>query len=69
MSASLTSHFGSRPFRLSTATVSMSLAGSCFSSETAPGPFHHGVEDEAEQSVSRPRRQTNPLEAAAVLLR
>ena len=23
--------------------VSMSLAGSCFSSESAPGPFHHGI--------------------------
>jgi len=32
--------------------VSMSLAGSCFSSESAPGPFM-GFEDEAEQSVNR----------------
>src|SRR5215471_13084683 len=34
---------GSSTFRLSTTTVSMSLAGSCFSSESAPGPFHHGI--------------------------
>src|SRR5262245_33673538 len=43
MSASLIGHSGSSAFRLSTATVSMSLAGSCFSSESAPGPFHHGI--------------------------
>ena len=43
MSASLIGRLGSSAFRLSTATVSMSLAGSCFSSESAPGPFHHGV--------------------------
>jgi hypothetical protein len=44
MSASLIGHLGSSTFRLSTtATVSMSLAGSCFSSESAPGPFHHGI--------------------------
>src|SRR5215813_11875633 len=30
-------------FRLSTSTVSMSLTGSCFSSESAPRPFHHGI--------------------------
>jgi hypothetical protein len=43
-SASLIGHLGSSTFRLSTtATVSMSLAGSCFSSESAPGPFHHGI--------------------------
>src|SRR6516165_6481992 len=34
---------GSSTFRLSTTTVSMSLTGSCFSSESAPGPFHHGI--------------------------
>ncbi len=28
---------------LSTTTVSMSLTGSCFSSESAPRPFHHGI--------------------------
>src|SRR5271169_7080238 len=43
-SASLIGHLGSSTFRLSTtAIVSMSLAGSCFSSESAPGPFHHGI--------------------------
>src|SRR4029077_9424137 len=29
--------------RLSAAAVSMSLTGSCFSSESALGPFHHGI--------------------------
>jgi hypothetical protein len=42
MSASLIGRLGSSAFRLSTTTVSMSLAGPCFSSESAPGPFHHG---------------------------
>src|SRR4051812_39563613 len=37
MSASLIGRLGSSAFRLSTATVSMSLTGSCFSSESAPG--------------------------------
>src|ERR1700757_3652964 len=37
MSASLIGHLGSSAFRLSTTTVSISLAGSCFSSESAPG--------------------------------
>ena len=37
----------------------MSLTGSRFSSESAPGPFHHGIEDEVEQSSPRPCRQTN----------
>src|SRR6266513_2231994 len=41
--ASLIGHLGSSAFRLSTTTVSMSLAGSCFSSESAPRPFHHGI--------------------------
>ena len=45
MSASLIGRFGSSAFRLSTAAVSMSLAGSCFSPESAPGPFHHGVRE------------------------
>jgi hypothetical protein len=36
MSASLIDHWGSSTFRLSTAVVSMSLAGSRFSSESAP---------------------------------
>src|SRR6476660_2042451 len=35
--------FGSSAFRPSTTTVSTSLAGSCFSSESAPRPFHHGI--------------------------
>jgi len=43
MSPSLIGRFGSSAFRLSTSIVSMSLAGSCFSSESAPGPFHHGI--------------------------
>src|SRR5262245_34478107 len=43
MSASLIGRLGSSTFRLSTTAVSMSLAGSCFSSESAPGPFHHGI--------------------------
>src|SRR5262249_7596976 len=33
---------GSSSFRLSTTTVSMSLTGSRFSSESALRPFHHG---------------------------
>src|SRR4029434_9499964 len=36
MSASLIGRLGSSAFRLSTTTVSMSLAGSCFSSDSAP---------------------------------
>ena len=43
MSASLIGRLGSSTFRLSTATVSMSLTGSRFSSESAPRPFHHGI--------------------------
>ena len=43
MSASLIGLSGSSTFRLSINAVSMSLAGSCFSSESAPGPFHHGI--------------------------
>ena len=43
MSASLIGHFGSSAFRLSTTAMSMSLTGSCFSSESAPRPFHHGI--------------------------
>src|SRR5436853_634270 len=42
-SASLIGHSGSSTFRLSTTPVSMSLTGSCFSSESAPRPFHHGI--------------------------
>jgi hypothetical protein len=43
MSASLIGHLGSSTFRLATMPVSMSLTGSCFSSESAPRPFHHGI--------------------------
>jgi len=43
MSASLIGRLGSTTFRLSTATGSMSLASSCFSSESALRPFHHGI--------------------------
>jgi hypothetical protein len=43
MSASLIGRSGSSAFRLSTTTVSMSLTGSCFSTESAPRPFHHGI--------------------------
>ena len=53
MSASLIGHSGSSAFRLSTSAVSMSLTGSCFSSESAPRPFHDGVRGEVEQSLGR----------------
>ena len=43
MSASLIGRLGSSTFRLSTIAVSMSHARSRFSSESAPGPFHHGI--------------------------
>jgi len=42
-SASLIGRLGSSAYRLSTSTVSMSLTGSCFSSESALRPFHHGI--------------------------
>ena len=45
MSASLIGRLGSSVFRLSTAAVSMSLAGSCFSSESAPRPFQYGIRE------------------------
>ena len=45
MSASLIGRSGSSVFRLSTTTVSMSLTGSCFSSESALRPFHHGIRE------------------------
>jgi hypothetical protein len=53
MSASLIGRSGSSTFRLSTAQVLMSLAGSRFSSESAPGPSIMGFEDEVEQSFGR----------------
>src|SRR5260221_14579140 len=40
--ASLIGRLGQALFRLSTTPVSMSLTGSCFSSDSAPRPFHHG---------------------------
>jgi hypothetical protein len=43
MSASLIGRLGSSAFRLSTTAVSMSLAGSCLSPDSALGPFHHGI--------------------------
>src|SRR5205807_2393419 len=42
---SLIGRSGSSAFRLSTTTVSTSLAGTCFSSESALRPFHHGVRE------------------------
>src|SRR6185503_14380113 len=45
MSASLIGRLGSSAFRLSTTLVSMSLTGSRFSSESALGPFQHGVRE------------------------
>src|SRR5215468_8675207 len=55
MSASLIGRLGSSAFRLSTTTESMSLTGSCFSSESAPRPFHHGI-----------RRQGGTISCAAL---
>src|SRR5664280_921058 len=43
MFASLIGRLGSSTFRLSTTAVSMSLTGSCFSSESTPRPFHYGI--------------------------
>jgi hypothetical protein len=40
--ASLIGRLGSSTFRLFITAVSMSPTGSCFSSESAPRPFHHG---------------------------
>jgi hypothetical protein len=41
--ASLIGRLRSSTFRLSATAMSMSLTGSRFSSESAPGPFHHGI--------------------------
>jgi hypothetical protein len=57
--SSLIGRVGSSTYRLSAAAVSMSLTGSCFSSESALSPSIMGFEDEAEQSIRRPCRQTN----------
>ena len=43
MPASLIGRWGSSTFRLSTSAVSMSLTGSCFSSESAPRPFRRRI--------------------------
>src|ERR1043166_2265392 len=57
MSASLIGRLGSSAFRLSTAAASTSLAGSCFSPESAQGPSIMGFEDEVERSFRRPCRR------------
>ena len=71
--ASLIGHSGSSAFRPTTTTaVSMSLTGSCFSSESAPGPSIMGVEDEAEQSTERPccnERQVQAIERTHLIHR
>jgi hypothetical protein len=59
MSTSLIGRLGSSTFRLSAAAVSTSLTSSCFSSESALRPFHHGIRGRGEQSFGRPCRQTN----------
>src|SRR6202163_1450942 len=41
--SSLIGHLRSSAFRLSTSAMAMPLTGSCFSSESAPRPFHHGI--------------------------
>jgi hypothetical protein len=43
MSASLIGRLGSSAFGCPRLGVSMSLAGSCFSPESAHRPFHHGI--------------------------
>jgi hypothetical protein len=43
MSASLIGRLGSSAFGCPRLEVSMSLAGSCFSAESAHRPFHHGI--------------------------
>jgi hypothetical protein len=56
MSASLIGRLGSSTFRLSTAPVSMSLTGSCFSSESAPRPLYGAfvVKEFARQQIFCP---------------
>ena len=46
MSASLIGRLGSSAFRLSTTPVSMSLTGSCFSSDSAQRPFQYGIREQ-----------------------
>jgi hypothetical protein len=45
MSVSLIGRLGSSAFRLSTFAASGSLAGACFSPESAHRPFHHGIRE------------------------
>jgi hypothetical protein len=54
--------FGSSAFRLSATTVSMSLTGSCFSSESPPMPFCHGNCNrlQLQKLVHRHRHFHNP---------
>ena len=56
MSASLIGHLGSSAFRPSAAAVSMSLTGSCFSSESAPRPLYGAfiVKEFARQQIFCP---------------
>ena len=63
MSASLIGQLGSSAFRLTTTAVSMSLAGSRFSSDSAPRPFHHGIRGQVEQSLPRPCRNCRRVQA------
>src|SRR3974390_2022916 len=60
MSASLIGRLRSSAFRLSTTAASASLAGSCFSSDSAQGPSSMGSEDKVEQSLGRPCPMTGP---------
>jgi hypothetical protein len=59
ISASLIGHSGSSAFRLSTTTVSMSLTGSCFSSESALGALPSwDSRTRRNNLLGRPCRQT-----------
>ena len=72
MSASLIGRSRSSAFRLSTAAVSMSLMGSCFSSESALRPFHHVRAKSGHGTLIRsPRRRvrTAPAEIQSKRLR
>jgi hypothetical protein len=60
MSASLIGRLRSSAFRLSTTAASASLAGSCFSSDSAQGPSIMGSEDKVEQSLGRPCPMAGP---------
>ena len=64
MSASLIGHLVSSAFRLSTTAVSMSLTGSCFSSESAPGPLYRAFLVKkfvrSESPFLRPHGQATP---------